>query len=1095
MASPLRTAFGGSFRYETGMLLCKRTLRTSAVALPAWAVARRPSGAHIPVSPFVLPAIGRRHAHAAATDAVLLDVGGMKCAGCAANVKKALAADDRVASATVNLLTHTAAVRLKGGTADAASALAKLLTARGYPATVRKPDDDPFLAPAESSPEADRRNRRDLALAWLLAGTVGLHHAGHLLSALGFPSLAHSPLLHALGTPLVSGAVGLAALLGPGRTILLSGFRALRRREPDMDSLVALGTGGSFLAGAASMLAPAGSPLAGLAGDAPSFLGEPAMLLAAVLLGRALESRARARAAADLGSLAALVPARARIVLDPADPSAVVDVPAGEVREGDAVRVLPGERIPVDGIVLSGKGSADESVLTGEPAAVPKPPGAKVSAGTVAWGAPMDVRAERAGRATQLAGIARLVREAQAREAPVQRLADWAAGRFCAGVMAAAAATFGFWSTLGAAWFPAAAGGAALSGPALATAAKLAIGVLVVACPCALGLATPAAVLVASGAAARRGLLLRGGGEAVERLGGVDAVALDKTGTLTEGRLAVVRIEAVGHVREEEMLALAAAAESTTKHPLAEAIVAAARDRGLDVPAAIHAEASTETGAGLAASINRGGEVAEVLVGRRDWVLSKLGIADEGRGQVGEQDDVGHTEVFVAAAGRPLGTIFLADRLRSDAASTVAALRAMGIRLAMLSGDRPAAALAVGTAAGLLPHEITGGLTPDGKLRAIESLRFQGLKVAMVGDGANDAPALAAADVGIALRGGLDAAGSAADVVLGDRLGQVAEAVVLGRKTMGTIRGNLAWALGYNLVGIPVAAGALLPAYGVVLPPSVAGGFMAASSLAVMANSLLLKWRPPLFSLPHRARGAGIPRVRATLRLTDEFLARVRAARGGKRRIPSPPPPAPSEYDSLSDSPPPPRRPPGRPSNASRGLPDAPPRARANPPKPRPPPADDPSEDEEDDSEGDWDEDDSEPRGKKKNKTGRPSGKKSALPAPKRVVGKSARDVAIVCSVDGCGESFETLTAYQYHIRHSHHELKKFQCGVCGKGFSRNFDLRRHQRLHQADHKFICSCGAKFARADGLRRHQNGKEHRGFATVPGSGSLSPEEME
>jgi Cu2+-exporting ATPase len=919
--------------------------------------------------------------------AILLDVGGMKCGGCSAAVKRMLLAQPGIETAAVNLLTETAAITLtpeaaalvaavEGGGAMAAAAsaattpptappaaesAAAFLTSKGFPATVRKrgargSGGGLLMLEDEDEQQRTERERRDaeearranlsLALAWGLVALCCTHHAGHVLHALGYHSLAHSPVMDVLGNPWVSGALGAAALLGPGRPLLIDGFRALANGAPNMNSLVGVGCGASFLAGAAAVasgaIAGPDSPLAllaagaadGYGGHGPSgaasFLEEPVMLLAFVLLGRAMEARARVRAASDLRALARLIPARTRLVLDPtaalaapaaadgdgaaaaADTADTAMVPTADVRPGDILRVLPGERVPVDGEVVRGAAGVDESMLTGESRLVAKTAGARVKGGTVAWEAPLTLRATATGADSTLAGIARLVADAQAKGAPVQRLADAVAGRFCYGVMAASALALGFWAAAGPALFPAAVAGATsaaglgalsatgavapLSAPALLLALRLAIDVLVVACPCALGLATPTAVLVASSLGARRGLLLRGGGDVLERLADVDTVLFDKTGTLTEGRPALERVEVVvgaqgGGAKEEEraalrlrLLRLAAAAEAATRHPLADAVAAACaaaeREEG-SVDAgryAVSGDAVTEPGCGVRASVLEPGqaEPVPVLVGRREWVLAQLSAAEVAAagdggasstmvavaaGGVAPQPSSAPlssasatTRVYVAAGGRLLGALSLADRLRPDAAATVAALRRMGVRVGVLSGDSPDVAREVARRAGFLvpaasssPSDssydlVLGGQSPADKLAAVARLRSEGRVVAMVGDGVNDAPALAAADVGVALRGGLDAAGEVAGVVLmGDRLAQAADAVALGRSALGKVRQNLGWALAYNVVGIPLAAGALLPSLGVALNPSAAGAMMAVSSVAVVSNSLLLR--------------------------------------------------------------------------------------------------------------------------------------------------------------------------------------------------------------------------------------------------------------
>ncbi|KAK9803640.1 hypothetical protein WJX72_007735 [[Myrmecia] bisecta] len=566
-------------------------------------------------------------------------------------------------------------------------------------------------------------------------------------------SVAHTPFMHSLGSPAVSAALGAFALLGPGRKLLVDGALSLYRGNPNMNSLIGLGAATSFAAGAASTLIPG-------MGLEVSFLEEPVMLLAVVLLGRTLEARARLKASADLHTLAKLIPEKSRLVLDPGSPPGqqgavsgagveLVQVPTASIRAGDVIRVLPGERIPVDGQILEGRCSVDESMLTGESALVPKASGAKVTAGTVNYEGPITLRATSTG-------IGRLV----AREAPVQRLADAVAGKFCYGVMAASAATFGFWAAAGANLFPQALHAIAVSGPnaPVLLGLKLAVDVLVVACPCALGLATPTAVLVASSVGAKRGLLLRGG-DVLERIASVNVVVFDKTGTLTQGRMQLVGSQLLsGRLSESEVLRLAAGVEASTRHPLADALLKAAKAQGVQVP---HTEgASTEPGQG-----------------------------------------VSQTVVYVGAEGDGvIGAYRFSDTLRGETPEVVAQLRGMGLRVMMLSGDNQAAVNAIAGQAGIAGDSAWGEMRPEQKAAVIQQLRQAGNKVAMVGDGVNDAPALAAADVGIALSGGMDAAGEAASVVLmGDRLGQVVEAITLGRSTLGKIKQNLAWALVYNL--------------------------------------------------------------------------------------------------------------------------------------------------------------------------------------------------------------------------------------------------------------------------------------------------------
>ncbi|KAK9827103.1 hypothetical protein WJX74_006457 [Apatococcus lobatus] len=780
----------------------------------------------------------------AAPETIILDVQNMKCGGCTASVKRILEGIPEVSTASVNLLTESAAVTVRGPGNDhapgdpstsTAQEAATLLSKRGFPARLRSAEEG-LAGDADKQDERRRealsRSVADLAVAWSLAAVCCFHHAGHLFHAMGLHSIAHSPVLAAMHSVPMSAGLGTFALLGPGRQVIYDGAQSLIRGVPNMNSLIGMGATTSFAAGAASAINPA-------LGLEATFMEEPVMLLAFVLLGRALEARARLKASADLHSLAKLIPNQARLVLNPDAPDGpgTVSVPSTQVRPRDLIRVLPGERMPVDGEIVQGRSSADESMLTGESALVAKSAGSKVTAGTVNYEGPVVVRVGATGSDSTLAGIGRLVAAAQAREAPVQRLADAVAGRFCYGIMAAAAATFSFWSLAGTSLFPSAMEAASAASPAL-LGLKLAVDVLVIACPCALGLATPTAVLVATSLGARRGLLIRGG-DVLERLASVTTVVFDKTGTLTQGRLRLRGLAPSANISEEELLRTAASVEGSTRHPLADAVLAAAKERS---PAALPAatDSSTEPGQGVRATV--GGKV--VAVGKLEWVQSQAGSShSQPMSDAQQWQDQGQTVVYVAQSGDGLlGALAFSDSLRDDALEVVAQLQALGLSPMVLSGDSPAAVAAIASQAGIPTHAARGAVSPAEKAQAVEALREAGAVVCMVGDGINDAPALAAADVGMAMRGGLDAAGEAASVVLmGDRLGQVLEAIALGRATLGKIRQNLVWALVYNLFGIPLAAGALLPFAGIILNPAVAGGMMAFSSLAVVSNSLLLR--------------------------------------------------------------------------------------------------------------------------------------------------------------------------------------------------------------------------------------------------------------
>ena len=808
-------------------------------------------------------------------ETLLFLVEGMRCGGCSAAVSKVLNADPGVARAAVNLVTETAAMELAPG-ADALETIARAKSAtaaKGFrmsPRPVGRAAEEAAAAANARKEEELEKTQWDLYKALGLTCLCLVTHTTHHLHHFGLHEYAHGSVLTALGQPWVGGAIAALALLGPGRNIMREGFKALANGAPNMNSLVGVGATAAFTLSVVAACAP---PVVGEYGVQISndFFEEPVLLLAFILLGRALESRARARAASDLRALSTLLPLDAKLVVadkaeavdeNDEDPMTVV-VDRLALRAGDLVRVLPGEVIPVDGAVVSGAAAVDEATLTGEPLFVAKAVGDDVSAGTGVFEGPLTVRASVAGDGSVAAGIARTVADAQARAAPVQRLADAVAGPFVYAVMTASASTFAFWSLLGDAAFPGALLEASNGAGATLGALKLATDVLVVACPCALGLATPTAVLVATSAGARRGLLLRGG-DVLEAAANVGVVALDKTGTITEGKPRVTGVAATGNAVNADVLRFAAAVEATTTHPLAAAVAAASAAAGEKTPRAKNAE--TVPGRGASALV----EGKHVFVGEPSWVESAVGAAGgtaaalgaaaaENSEALGGPTAAACSLVCVGVEGEGvIGALALADRIRPGAAASVRRLQEMGMRVVVLSGDRQPAVDAVARELGLTGAGAVavGGLLPDDKAAFIERLRAEanGAGVAMVGDGINDAPALVAADVGMAVSGGMEATAAAAGVVLlgegqgggkyespGGGVGQAADAIELGRNALGKIRQNLGWALAYNLVGVPVAAGVLLPEYGISLNPAAAGAAMAFSSVAVVTNSLLLK--------------------------------------------------------------------------------------------------------------------------------------------------------------------------------------------------------------------------------------------------------------
>jgi Cu2+-exporting ATPase len=796
-------------------------------------------------------ASGADAAAALPEDVLLLDVGGMMCASCAGRVRRLLEEQPGVAFASVNLATETAIVRVAvEGTQDALAAAAARLTAAvttaGFTCAVREQDGPD----ADSAADAAQRKRderlarlaaagRRVAVAWALAAVCLIGHAAHMVP--GAP-----PWAHALCSPKLHAALSVFALAGPGRDTLLDGARSLLAGAPNMNSLVSMGA----LASMGMSAAAVALPRLGW----PTFFEEPLMLMAFVLLGRAVEERAKLAATSDMAALAALLPRSARLVLEDSAQAASLDaasavlrsrsVPTGALCKGDVIVVLPGDRMPVDGTVLSGASSVDEAALTGEPLPVAKRAGDAVAAGTVNCDGALMVSVTAAGRHTAVADIVRLVEDAQARPAPVQRLADEVAGTFCYGVMAASAATFTFWRVAGARIFPHVLPVAAAAGSApLLLALQLAVNVLVVACPCALGLATPTAVLVGTSLGARHGLLIRGG-DVLERASGVDTVVFDKTGTLTAGRPVVTRVllapggVGAGAAAETALLSLAAAVERCARHPLARAVTSAADAAAAPVRAVEAASFRQEPGAGARARVDG----RDVAVGSLSWLRDELGVLGDTSPTPVSGDAPGSTRVYVAVDGRLAGEFVVADTLREGAAHTVASLHAMGLRVMLLSGDRPAAAAAVGALVGIPPGDVHGGVRPAGKADFVAALQAAGARVAMVGDGVNDTAALARADCGIALASSVGAASEVAHVVLlRDRLGQVVDALTLSRATFKKIQQNLVWAFAYNAFGIPLAAGALLPGLGLALTPSAAAALMGVSSLGVMLNSLALQ--------------------------------------------------------------------------------------------------------------------------------------------------------------------------------------------------------------------------------------------------------------
>ncbi|XP_028093601.1 copper-transporting ATPase PAA1, chloroplastic isoform X2 [Camellia sinensis] len=786
---------------------------------------------------------GSKDVSALSPDVIILDVGGMTCGGCAASVKRILESQPQVSSASVNLTTETAIVWpvseakvIPNWQKQLGDTLAKHLTSCGFKSNLRDSVKDNFFEIFERKMDEKRKqlkeSGRGLAVSWALCAVCLFGHLSHFFGA-------NASWIHAFHSTGFHLSLSLFTLLGPGQQLIVDGLKSLFRGTPNMNTLVGLGALSSF--GVSSLAALI--PKLGW----KSFFEEPIMLIAFVLLGRNLEQRAKIKATSDMTGLLSILPSKARLVVkgDAEELSSTVEVPCNSLSVGDQIVILPGDRVPADGIVRAGRSAVDESSFTGEPLPVTKLPGAEVAAGTINLNGTLTVEVRRPGGETTMGDIVRLVEAAQSREAPVQRLADKVAGHFTYGVMALSAATFLFWNLFGAQILPV----ALHQGNPVSLALQLSCSVLVVACPCALGLATPTAVLVGTSLGATRGLLLRGG-NVLEKFSMVNTIVFDKTGTLTIGRPVVTKVVTLGHENNKdsqpnsnctwskvEVLKLAAGVESNTLHPIGKAIVEAARAANCWNVTVVDGSFMEEPGSGAVATI----ENKKVSVGTVDWVR-RHGVGQYLSQEVEELKN--QSVVYVGVDGTLAGLIYVEDQIREDARHVVESLHKQGVSLYMLSGDKRSTAEYVASKVGIPREKVLSGVKPDEKTKFIRQLQKDQNIVAMVGDGINDAAALASAHVGVAMGGGVGAASEVSSIVLmGNRLSQLLDALELSRLTMKTVKQNLWWAFAYNMVGIPIAAGMLLPVTGTMLTPSIAGALMGLSSIGVMTNSLLLRFK------------------------------------------------------------------------------------------------------------------------------------------------------------------------------------------------------------------------------------------------------------
>jgi len=734
-----------------------------------------------------------------------LPVVGMTCASCVTRIERFLNRADGVADAVVNLATERATVRFDPTRIDRA-AIVSTIESAGYEVAPQASAATSPVDAADREEEARAADRRALLRDALIATGIGLA----MMAAAMWPGGLPWP-MDRVNVALLAPATYVQFVLG--RRFLVAAAKGLRHLDLTMDTLVSMGTLAAY--GYSLVLTVAGSAT-------ETYFDSAAIIIGLVLLGRWLEARAKGQAAGALKELMKLRPSTARVLRDGRE----TDLPIDEVRVGDLVRVRPGERVPVDGVIVDGASAVDESMLTGESIPVEKGSGDAVTGSTLNAHGSFVLRAERVGRDTTLSQIMKLVEQAQGSKAPIQRVADAITARFVPAVVLAATAAFAIWMLVGAE-------------PRLPSALSAAIAVLIIACPCAMGLATPTAIMVGTGKGAENGILIRDG-TALENAQRVNAVVLDKTGTITEGRPSVVEVQALGDVDEATLIRLTGAAEVGSEHPLAEAIVRHARADGEPLPTATEFRAIP------------GGGVQAMVDGRRVLIGTERLLAEEGvdaapfAAAAARSAAAGLTAVLVAIDGMAAGVVAIADTVKPESTAAVRRLHDAGLEVWMITGDRAAVAHAIGGQVGIPADHILAEVRPEEKAARVAELQARGARVAMVGDGVNDAPALATADLGVAIGTGADVAREASDITLiGDDLRSVAAAIRLSRATMRTIRQNLAWAFGYNVVLIPVAAGLFFPITGWLLSPALAAGAMALSSVSVVSNSLRLRrFRP-----------------------------------------------------------------------------------------------------------------------------------------------------------------------------------------------------------------------------------------------------------
>ena len=744
-----------------------------------------------------------------------LHIDEMTCASCVLRVEKALAGVPGIAQAQVNLATQRATLTLSDGTDLGESTIGSAIEAAnraGYPARAIDEDMQEEDTLIEQRASEQRLLQRGLLIATALTLPVFLLEMGSHAS-----STVHRLIHDSIGMQLswqIQALLTTFVMFGPGRHFFLKGFPALWYRSPDMNSLVALGSGSAWLYSLVTTFTPQWLP----ANARFVYFEAAAVIVTLILLGRWLEARAKGRTGDAIQHLIGLQPRTAHVVTSGTE---IVDHPIEQVKPGDYLLVRPGERLATDGVISEGSPYIDESMITGEPIAIGKHPGDRVTGGTLNTTRSFTFRATHTGKDTVLAQIVRMVQTAQGAKLPIQAVVDKITAWFVPAILLCAIVTFLIWYLIGPA-------------PHFTHALVAAVAVLIIACPCAMGLATPTSVMVGTGRAAQAGILFRQG-DALQRLRDVTTIAFDKTGTLTLGKPQVTDLELLDSTYTyDTVLSWTAAMQAHSEHPIARAFVQAANDRVLSIPTA--QDFQTSTGSGAKASV----------CGHSISAGSERYMHEQGVSALNQQERMQHwglaakTPILIAIDGVLVAVAGLSDPIKASAASTIESLKTAGIRTAMITGDHPLTARAVADKLGI--DDVYANVSPAGKVECLQSMQGKGQVVAYVGDGINDAPALATADVGIAIGTGTDVAIESASVVLiSDNLNGLINAITLSNATLRNIHQNLFWAFAYNAALVPIAAGALYPNFGIQLSPAFAAGAMACSSVFVVANALRLK--------------------------------------------------------------------------------------------------------------------------------------------------------------------------------------------------------------------------------------------------------------